>query len=104
MSLQYITPGPGYSITSMQRRSASVRMTAPRSPMMSSAARPVVSGGYPSPTLASVPSASGRLPIGSRLPPVEIQCGFPPEAVNIAERTAGKRVILVGLPGAFTPT
>lgn len=30
--------------------------------------------------------------------------GFPPEKVNLAERVAGKKVILVGLPGAFTPT
>mmetsp|Transcript_65071 Transcript_65071/g.118697 ORF Transcript_65071/g.118697 Transcript_65071/m.118697 type:complete len:106 (+) Transcript_65071:95-412(+) len=105
MSLQYITPGPAYPTMAVQSRSGSVSMIAPRS-MSLRASRPakVISGGYPSPTQASVPSAGGRLPIGSRLPPVEIQCGFPPEAVNIAERTAGKRVILVGLPGAFTPT
>jgi len=46
--------------------------------------------------------------VGSRLPSVEIDCGFPPEAAgnrcNILERTKGKRVIIVGLPGAFTPT
>ena len=30
--------------------------------------------------------------------------GFPPEKINIAERIAGKKVILLGLPGAFTPT
>jgi len=29
---------------------------------------------------------------------------FPPEKVNIAQYVAGKNVILVGLPGAFTPT
>ena len=30
--------------------------------------------------------------------------GFPPEKINLAERLSGKKVILVGLPGAFTPT
>jgi hypothetical protein len=46
----------------------------------------------------------GRAEIGSRFPSVEIDCGFPPEKVNLADRIKGKRVILVGLPGAFTPT
>jgi len=46
----------------------------------------------------------GPLPIGSQIPSVELDCGFPPEKVNLAERTKGKRVIIVGLPGAFTPT
>jgi len=30
--------------------------------------------------------------------------GFPPERVNLASRVAGKKVILMSLPGAFTPT
>lgn len=30
--------------------------------------------------------------------------GFPPQKINLAERVANKKVILVGLPGAFTPT
>jgi len=49
-------------------------------------------------------AARGPLPIGSRVPSVELHCGFPPEKVNLAERTKGKRMIIVGLPGAFTPT
>jgi hypothetical protein len=42
--------------------------------------------------------------IGTKLPSVELDHGFPPTKVNILERCQGKRVILVGLPGAFTPT
>lgn len=29
---------------------------------------------------------------------------FPPKKVNFAEYIAGRNVVLVGLPGAFTPT
>lgn len=30
--------------------------------------------------------------------------GFPPTKVDLAARCAGKKVVLVGLPAAFTPT
>ena len=30
--------------------------------------------------------------------------GFPPDKIDISKRFAGKNVVLVGLPGAFTPT
>jgi len=42
--------------------------------------------------------------VGDRLPSLDLHFGFPPEMVNLAERAAGKNIILVGLPGAFTPT
>jgi len=42
--------------------------------------------------------------VGEALPTVELDVGFPPERVNLAERVKGKRVIVLGLPGAFTPT
>mmetsp|Transcript_100862 Transcript_100862/g.183931 ORF Transcript_100862/g.183931 Transcript_100862/m.183931 type:complete len:116 (-) Transcript_100862:1131-1478(-) len=50
------------------------------------------------------PIISEQLAVGSEFPSVEIDFGFPPEKVNMAERVKGKRAIIVGLPGAFTPT
>jgi 2-Cys peroxiredoxin 5 len=52
----------------------------------------------------AVRETAGPLAVGSEIPSVPLDCGFPPEKVNLAERTKGKRVIVVGLPGAFTPT
>jgi len=41
----------------------------------------------------------------SKIPSVEVMQGFPDvEQINVAEYCAGKNVIIVGLPGAFTPT
>jgi len=50
--------------------------------------------------------ATGRQPlaIGSRVPDVRLFVNHPPEGVEISKRIAGKKVIVVGLPGAFTPT
>ncbi|CAE8626318.1 unnamed protein product [Polarella glacialis] len=42
--------------------------------------------------------------VGDKIPDVALDFGFPPEAVSMAKRCAGKKVIVVGLPGAFTPT
>ena len=41
---------------------------------------------------------------GDASPSVELHEGFPPEMVNLADYSKGKKMILVGLPGAFTPT
>ena len=49
-------------------------------------------------------SAFGSL-VGTKVPGgVELDLGFPPTKVALSERVRGKNVILVGLPGAFTPT
>ena len=41
----------------------------------------------------------------SKIPSVEVMQGFPdPKKINVAEYCSGKNVIIVGLPGAFTPT
>merc|ERR1739848_741523 len=42
--------------------------------------------------------------VGDKLPDVTLDLGFPPEAVSPLKRFAGKKVVIVGLPGAFTPT
>jgi hypothetical protein len=43
--------------------------------------------------------------VGDTLPAsIELHYNFPPEKINLLERLKGKNAILVGLPGAFTPT
>lgn len=50
-------------------------------------------------------AAVSAIRVGDKIPSgVDLHYGFPPEKINIADRIAGKKVILLGLPGAFTPT
>ena len=43
--------------------------------------------------------------LGDKAPDVALDVSFPgPKAVSFAQRCKGRRVILLGLPGAFTPT
>jgi len=52
-------------------------------------------------------AAVGEAPnvkIGDQVPDVTFDSDFPPQKVKLRDLTKGKRVVLVGLPGAFTPT
>jgi len=43
--------------------------------------------------------------VGDKFPNVEVDAAsWPPTALNLNDRIKDKKVILVGLPGAFTPT
>ena len=42
--------------------------------------------------------------VGDMLPSVELHQGWPPKKYNLADFAKNKSVLLVGLPGAFTPT
>ena len=42
--------------------------------------------------------------VGDSLPSATLDYGFPPSKVDLNARVAGKNVVIVGLPGAFTPT
>ena len=53
----------------------------------------------PAVIMASVVAVGDSVPAD-----VTLDFGFPPEKINLAERCAGKKIILLGLPGAFTPT
>ena len=41
---------------------------------------------------------------GASIPNVTLDKGFPPKKVPLSEIIGGKKVVMVGLPGAFTPT
>jgi len=43
------------------------------------------------------------LAVGDSIPDVKIKYNHPPVDISVTERFKGKNVILVGLPGAFTP-
>jgi len=49
-------------------------------------------------------SASAIISVGDTLPSTTLDYGFPPEKINVLDRAKGKNIILMGLPGAFTPT
>ena len=64
-------------------------------------ARPLV-GSRLAPALAQ---QTRNISVGDKFPSVEVdKASWPPTAFNIADRIAGKKVIICGLPGAFTPT
>jgi peroxiredoxin len=48
---------------------------------------------------------ASSIKVGESIPDdADLHFGFPPERINVKDRVAGKKVILLGLPGAFTPT
>ena len=50
-------------------------------------------------------STAANIAVGDELPSATLFQGFPdPETIDIAEYVKDKNVIIVGLPGAFTPT
>jgi hypothetical protein len=66
---------------------------------LSSSARaaPALTAGFRS-------SALRLAKVGDKFPAVELDHGFPPNKVDMVKRLAGKKTIIVGLPGAYTPT
>jgi len=50
-------------------------------------------------------AAVNAVKVGDVIPSgLDFHQGFPPKSVDFADYIAGKTVIVVGLPGAFTPT
>jgi len=45
-----------------------------------------------------------KVKVGDSIPAVELHKGFPPDKVAIADFCKGKKVVVMGLPAAFTPT
>jgi peroxiredoxin len=41
---------------------------------------------------------------GDKIPAASLDFGFPPKKVFLPEYTSGKKMLIIGLPGAFTPT
>jgi peroxiredoxin len=48
-------------------------------------------------------AALSPIQAGNKIPWVDLHWNFPPQRVNVPSYTAGRNVIVVGLPGAFLP-
>eukprot|EP00928_Gymnodinium_smaydae_P019911 TRINITY_DN17674_c1_g1_i1.p2 TRINITY_DN17674_c1_g1~~TRINITY_DN17674_c1_g1_i1.p2 ORF type:complete len:124 (-),score=39.99 TRINITY_DN17674_c1_g1_i1:584-955(-) len=51
---------------------------------------------------AKAPKAPKIIKVGQKIPNVDLHLGFPPDKINLHERLKGKKVVILGLPGAFT--
>jgi len=54
--------------------------------------------------LFSAVASAFTVKVGEKVPAADLHFGFPPTFVNTADYLADRNVIVVGLPGAFTPT
>ena len=55
--------------------------------------------------LAAVLRTAAAIDVGDTVPSgLTLHHGFPPEDISLDDRMKGKNVLIVGLPGAFTPT
>lgn len=52
---------------------------------------------------AAVVSTTG-IKVGDMLPEVNLDINFPPEATPVQTLCSSQTIVVVGLPGAFTPT
>jgi peroxiredoxin len=59
---------------------------------------------YAAAVLFSAVASAFTVKAGDKVPSADLHFGFPPLFVDTAEYLAGRNVIVVGLPGAFTPT
>jgi len=49
-------------------------------------------------------TAANQVSIGDQVPDVSLDKGFPPEKVSLRDFCKDKKILVIGLPGAFTPT
>jgi peroxiredoxin len=55
--------------------------------------------------LALALRSATAIDVGDTIPSdLTLHHGFPPENISLDDRLSGKNVLIVGLPGAFTPT
>lgn len=53
---------------------------------------------------AAAADALAAIKVNDKLPMADLHFGFPPQRVNSAMYAMDKTMLIVGLPGAFTPT
>jgi len=84
-------PGPGYRPGALSGKAALPRAAA-------------VPRNRGSTKMMAAVGEAPNVKVGDMVPDVSLDSGFPPEKVSLRDLTKGKKIVLVGLPGAFTPT